>query len=191
MSNLCPDLAMKAQLASLEKQTKKELDTKVQTASVPNIIGTTLAQVSGIVVLKTSGILNATIVNSTKLKDVGVSVGNNAANIANFKSAVNTNAVNIGNANAQALKATITANKANYQSLYNASRTASNANKIAGVGKQALRALNLFTSIYSILSTVATTAALAAIYKEISILKNRIIRNPILIPPLFFSLIYR
>ena len=54
MTNLCPDLATKEQLASLEKQTKKELDTKVQTASVPNIIGTTLAQVSGIVVLKTS-----------------------------------------------------------------------------------------------------------------------------------------
>lgn len=177
MTNLCPDLATKAQLASLEKQTKKKLDTKVQTASVPNIIGATLAQVPALIVLKTSGILNATAVNASKVKDVSVSVGKNAANISNVKSAVNTNVVNIGNANAQALKATITAKKANYQSLYNASKAASNANKIAGVGKQALRALNLVANIYSILSSFATTAALAYLTKRVAALNGQVILN--------------
>ncbi|MDJ0902427.1 MAG: hypothetical protein QNJ55_26850, partial [Xenococcus sp. MO_188.B8] len=175
--SLCPDLATKQQLAALEKETERELEQKVATSAVPNIIGQALAGVSSIVAVKTLGIQQAVTQNKSAIKNAAVSVGQNAASLANVKSAVNTNAVNIGNANAQALNATLAAKKANYQNLYTASRAASNANRIATVGKQALRALNLIANIYSILSSFATTTALAYLTKQVAALNKAVILN--------------
>ena len=191
MSNLCPDLATKEQLASLERQVNRELERKISTTEKDSIVNDgglkgkslvagTIALIGGTANNAWNG-ANQALGNADNAyrvtKSAQSTANQNTSNISNVRSNVKSNTVNIGKANSEALSAKLTARKANYQSLYNASKTASNANRIAGVGKQALRALNLVANVYSILSSFATTAALAYLTKQVVKLNNAVIIN--------------
>ena len=196
--SLCPDLATKQELASLERQINKELERKIPTKEKDSIVNDGGLKGKSLVVGSIALIggtannalskanqawsgLNQALGNADNAYQVAKSAqstaNNNTSNISNVRSNVRSNATNIGKVHSEALNAKLTAKKANYQSLYNASKTASNANKIASVGGQALKALNLVGTVYSVLSTFATTAALAYLTKKVAALNNAVIRN--------------
>ena len=196
--SLCPDLATKQELASLEKQVNRELERKIPTKEKDSIVNDgglkgkslvagTIALIGGTANQAWSKANQAWSGASQALgnannayrvaKSAQSTASQNTSKIGTVRSLVNNNTSNIGAVNAKALNTAQEAKKARYGNLYNASRTASNANRIASTSRQALRALNLVANIYSILSSFATAAALAYLTKQVAALNNAVIRN--------------
>ncbi len=172
MSNLCPDLATKEQLASLERQVNRELERKIPTTEKDSIVNDGGLKGKSLVA-GSIALIGGTANNAFNKANQAWSGANQAMGTANnaWRTASSAQST-AGLANFRSITATNTATQATYQANYAASRAASAANLAKNSFSTALKAFNTVAGIYSILSSFATTAALGYLTKQVDKLNN-------------------